>query len=69
MHKVNIGTKEKPKFTNVGDYWNDETVEMISDLLHEYHDLFSITFSYMKGIVGELCNTKILLKPNAKPVR
>jgi hypothetical protein len=31
--KVNIGMKEKPKFANIGDYWNDETVEKIADLL------------------------------------
>jgi hypothetical protein len=42
--KVNIGTYEKPKFANIGDYWNDETVEKIADLLHEHKDLFSITF-------------------------
>jgi hypothetical protein len=38
---VNIGTKDNPKFANIGDYWNEETVEKIVDLLHEYQDLFS----------------------------
>jgi hypothetical protein len=69
MHKVNIGTEDKPKFANIGDYWNDETVEKIVDLLHEYQDLFSTTFSEMKGIVGELGEMKIPLKPDAKPVK
>jgi hypothetical protein len=67
--KVNIGTKENPKFVQIGDYWNDETVEKIADLLHEYQDLFPTTFSEMKGIVGELGEMKIPLKPDAKPVR
>jgi hypothetical protein len=62
VHKVNIGTKEKPKFMNIGDYWNDETVENIADLLHEYQDLFPTTFSEMKGIVGELGEMKIPFK-------
>jgi hypothetical protein len=53
MHKVNIGTEDKPKFENIGDYWNEETVENIVDLLREYHDLFLTTFLEMKGIVGE----------------
>jgi len=44
-HKVNIGIKEKPKFTNIGDYWNEETVEKIDDLLCEYQELFPTTFS------------------------
>jgi hypothetical protein len=42
---VNIGTKDNPKFTNIGDYWNEETVEKIVDLLREYQDLFPTTFS------------------------
>jgi hypothetical protein len=51
---VNIGMKEKLKFMNIGDYWNNDIVENIADLLHEYRDLFMKTFSDMKGIVGEL---------------
>jgi hypothetical protein len=54
---------------NIGDYWNDETVEKIVDLLCEYQDLFPTTFSEMKGITGELGEMKIPLKPNAKPVK
>jgi hypothetical protein len=45
MRKVNIGTKDKPKFVNIGDYWNDETIQKIIDLLCEYQDLFPTTFS------------------------
>jgi hypothetical protein len=67
--KVNIGMKEKPKFMNIGDYWNDETVEKIADLLRKYQDLFSITFSEMKGIAGELGEMNILLKLDVKLVR
>jgi hypothetical protein len=66
---VNIGIEEKPKFANIGDYWNDETVEKIVDLLHEYHDIFPTTFSEMKGITRELGEMKIPLNPNAKKVR
>ena len=36
MHKVNIGTKENPKFANIGDYWGNETMAQITDLLHEF---------------------------------
>ena len=24
IRKVNIGTKENPKYANIGDYWDDE---------------------------------------------
>jgi len=30
---------------NIGDYWNDETVEKIADLLGEYQGLFLTNFS------------------------
>jgi hypothetical protein len=60
---------ENPKFVQIGDYWSDETVEKIADLLREYQDLFPTTFSEMKGIVGDLGEMKIPLKPGAKPVR
>ena len=36
IKKVNIGSPENPKFANIGDYWYDEMVENITDLLHEY---------------------------------
>ena len=38
--KINIGTDTEPKFSSIGDYWNDDTVGQIVDLLHEYQDLF-----------------------------
>ena len=43
--KVNIGTKENPKFVQIGDYWNDETMEKIVDLLREYQHIFPTMFS------------------------
>jgi len=36
INKVNIGTEEQPKFANVGDYWDDETISKITELLREY---------------------------------
>jgi hypothetical protein len=66
---VNIGTEEKPKFANIGDYWNDEIVEKIANLLCEYQDLFLKTFLEMKEITAELGEMKISLKLDAKLVR
>ena len=36
IKKVNIGSTENPKFTNIRDYWDDETIGNIIDLLHEF---------------------------------
>jgi hypothetical protein len=68
-NQVNIGTMKNPKFAHIGDYWNDETIEKVVDLLQEYQDLFPTTFSEMKGIAGDLGEMKIPLKPEAKPIR
>jgi hypothetical protein len=35
VKKVNIETTEHPKMANIGDYWDEPTVESITKLLHE----------------------------------
>ena len=45
IKKINIGTDAEPKFASIGDYWNDETVGQIADLLHDYQDLFPTKFT------------------------
>jgi hypothetical protein len=62
VKKVNIGTIENPKMANIGDYWDKKIVEIITELLHEYNDLFPTTFTEMKGIEGELGEIKIPLR-------
>jgi hypothetical protein len=61
--------KDTPKFANIRDYWNEEIVEKIVDLPHEYQDLFPTTFSLIKWIVWELREMWIPLKPDAKPLK
>ena len=63
IKKVNIGTEENPKFSNSWDYWDEETMAKITDLLHEFQDMFPTKFSEMKGILGDLGEMKIPLKP------
>ena len=41
----------------------------ITDLLHEFQDLFPMKFPKMKAILGNLGKMKISLKPDVKPVR
>jgi hypothetical protein len=66
---VNIGTTENPKMANIGDYWDEQTIERTTELLHEYNDLFPTTFTEMKGIGGEIGEMKIPLKYDARSVR
>ena len=67
VKKVNIGSLENPKFANIGDYWDEETITKITKFLNEYQDLFPTNFSEMKGIVNDLGEMKIPLQPHTKP--
>ena len=64
-----IGSLENLNFSNIAYYWDDESVGNIMDLLHEFQYLFPTKFSEMKGIVGDLGEMKIPLKPDAKPIK
>ena len=48
---VNIGSEENPQYATIGDYWDDEMVSKVTQLLHEYQDLFLMKFSEIKGII------------------
>lgn len=67
--QVNIGTKEKLKFTKIGDYWGDTTIDKVVELHHEYEDIVTTKFSYLKGIIGDLGVMKITLNLDTKPIK
>ena len=58
-----------PKYATIGDYWDEEMVNKVTELLHEYQDLFPMNFSEMKGILGDIWVIKIPLKADAKLVK
>ena len=45
IKKVNIGSLENTKFTDIGDYWDEYIVTKITGLLHACQDLFPNNFS------------------------
>ena len=51
IKKVNIGLEANLKLSSIGDYWDDQTIGQVVDLLQEYQDLFPIRFEDMKGIL------------------
>jgi len=67
--RVNIGLEDETKFAMIGGYCDEDTINKIIDLLHEYQELFPNKFSDMKGIIGDLGVMKIPLKPNMKLVK
>jgi hypothetical protein len=48
---------------------DDATIDKITELLHEYQDLFPTKFTEMKGIKGPMGEMRIPLKPDAMPVK
>jgi len=69
LNKVSIGTNENPKMANIGDYWDEQIVETITKLLREYNDFFPTTFTKMKGIVRELGEMEIPLRPKERSIK
>ena len=67
IKKVQIVSPKNLNLTNIRYYWDDEAIAKIVDLLHEYQNLFPTNFSEMRGIVGDLRETKIPLGLDAKP--
>ena len=67
--KVNIRSEEEPKFAMIGDYWDEEKVIKITELLQKYQDIFPTIFFELKGTVGNLGLMRIPLKPKVKLVK
>ena len=38
--QVKIGLEEMPKYATIGDYWDEEMVRKVTQILHEYQDYF-----------------------------
>ena len=67
--KVNIGTKEQPKFSNIGYYSDEDTMGTIAELLTEYKVFFPTKFCELKGIIGDLVVMRITLKLDSRPIK
>jgi hypothetical protein len=69
VNKVNIGIVENPKMANIGDYWDEQTMEIIIELLCKYNDMFLTKFTEIKGIAGDLGEMKITLRAEARLIK
>jgi hypothetical protein len=69
VKKVNIGIVENHKMASIGDYWDEQIVESIIELLHEYNDLFPTNFTEMKGIAREIGEMNIPLRAKERPIK
>jgi hypothetical protein len=69
INKFIIGTKETLNLANVGDYLYAATIDKITELLHEYQDLFPTKFTNRKGIKGPMGEMRTPLKPGVNPFK
>ena len=53
----------------IGDYWSEEQTTEIIDLLKEFKNLFAWDYKDLKGLVVEMGEMKIDIKPDARPVK
>lgn len=65
----NIGSEKEPEFANIGNYWDEDTLDTVVELLHEYQDLFPSKLFDLKRIVRDLGMMKLNVILDAKPVK
>ena len=53
----------------IRDYWDEQTTKEIFNLLKEYKDLFPSLVADLKVLNGEMGEMRIILKPDARPVK
>ena len=52
-----------------GDYWSEEQTTEIVNLLKEFQYVFVQEYKDLKGLVAEMGEMKIYIKPDAWPVK
>ena len=53
----------------IGDYWSEEQTTKIVNLLKEFQDVFARYYKYLRGLVHEMGEMKIKIKPDVQPVK
>ena len=53
----------------IGDYWSEEQMTEIVNLLKEFQDVFARDYKDLKGLVHEMGEMKIDIKPDAWTVK
>ena len=65
---LNLGTTEDPKLVKIAKDLGEYEAK-VKELLLNFKDVFAFTYKDMKGIPPHVCEHKIELQPEAKPVR
>ena len=61
--EFNISNDDQPKMAKIGDHWSEEQTTEIMNLLKEFQDVFARDYKDLKGLVHEMGEMKIDIKP------
>ena len=62
--EFDISNNDRTKMANIGDYWSEEQTIEIVNLLKDFQDVFSRDYKDLKGLVHEMGEMKINIKPD-----
>ena len=69
IKEVDISNDDRPKIAKIGDYWTEAQTTKIVNLLKEFQDVFDRDYKDLKGLVHEMGEMKIEIKPDVRPVK
>jgi hypothetical protein len=69
VEEVNLGTKDQPKIVKFGKQMDKEFKQKLKELLQEYQDTFAWSYKDFKGLPAHICEHRIELEPNARPIK
>ena len=64
IKEVDISNEDIPKMKKIGDYQNEEQTTEIVNLLKEFDYISAWDYKYLKGLVQEIREMKIDIKPD-----
>ncbi|GMP54864.1 hypothetical protein CsSME_00019890 [Camellia sinensis var. sinensis] len=66
---MNVGTEKDPRMVQIGSTLSSEERERLVALLKDFKDVFTWSYEDMPGIDHEIVQHRILLDPEARPVK
>ena len=67
--EVDISNDDRPKIEKIGDYWSEAQTAEITNPMKEFQDVFVRDYKDLKGLLHEMGEMKIDVKPDVRPVK
>jgi hypothetical protein len=69
IKEINLGTTENPKMVRIGKELGPTYENQVIEILRDDKEVFAWTYENIKKIPPHICEHKIELKPNTKPIK